>query len=62
MAGQSSKGSTARKKNTSAGRGNSSGSRSRTQANTRTRRQDPPMDLAIRNEILLIVLAAIAII
>ena len=62
MAGQSTKGSSARKKNTSAGRGNSGGSRSRTQANTRTRRQDPPMDLAIRNEILLILLAAVAII
>ena len=61
MAGQSTNGSSARKKNTSAGRGNG-GSRSRTQANTRTRRQDPPMDLAIRNEILLIVLAALAII
>lgn len=49
MAGQSTKGSSARKKNTS-------------NTNTRTRRQDPPMDLAIRNEILLIVLAALAII
>lgn len=58
MAGRSTNGASARKKNTGAGRGRSVDNR----ANTRQRRQDPPMDLAIRNEILLFVLAAVALI
>lgn len=58
MAGQGTKGSSARKKNTSTNRSRTADSR----ANTRKRQPDPPMDMAIRNEILLFVLAAVAII
>ncbi len=48
----------AKKKNTGKGRGNAAGART----NGRNARQDPPMDPAVRNEILLIVLAALALI
>lgn len=58
MAGQGTRGSSARKKNTNTGRSRTTDSR----ANTRQRRPDPPMDMAIRNEILLFVLAAVALI
>lgn len=58
MAGQGTRGSSAGKRNTGTGRGKAAGSR----ANTRQRKPDPPMDLAIRNEILLFVLAAVALI
>lgn len=57
MAGQSTKGSSARKRNTGTGR-SAAGSRT----NTRQRQPDPPMDQAIRNEILLFLLAAAAIV
>ncbi|MDE6318331.1 MAG: hypothetical protein K2M22_01180 [Lachnospiraceae bacterium] len=57
MAGQGTKESSARKKNTGTNRAASS---SRT--NIRQRQPDPPMDQAIRNEILLFVLAAVALV
>ena len=57
MAAQSTRGSSTKKKNTSAGRTNKAGSRT----NNRNVRQDAPMDPAVRNEILLIVLAALAL-
>lgn len=57
MAGQSTRGSSARKKNTNASRSRAAGSRT----NARQRKPDP-MDLAIRNEIMLFVLAAIALV
>lgn len=57
MAGQDTKGSSARKKNMGTSRA-ASGSRT----NIRQRQPDPPMDQAIRNEILLFVLAAVALI
>ncbi|MDE6602742.1 MAG: DNA translocase FtsK [Lachnospiraceae bacterium] len=58
MAAQGTRGSSTKKKNTSAGRANTAGSR----AKNRSARQDAPMDPAVRNEILLIVLAALALI
>lgn len=58
MAGQSTRGSSAKKKNTNTSRGRAADSR----ANTRRRQPDPPMDMAIRNEIMLFVLAAVALI
>ena len=58
MAAQSTRGSSANKKNTNRGRKNTGNSRTRSQAG----RQNPPMDPGIRNEILLIVLAALALI
>ena len=58
MAAQSTRGSSANKKNTNRGRKNAGGARTRSQAG----RQNPPMDPGIRNEILLIVLAALALI
>lgn len=58
MAAQSRRGSTANKKNTGRGRGNTGNTRTK----ARNSRQAPPMDPGIRNEILLIVLAALALI
>lgn len=58
MAGQGTRGSSARKKNTNTSRSRAASGR----ANTRQRRSDPPMDMAIRNEIMLFVLAAVALI
>ncbi|MDE5940051.1 MAG: hypothetical protein K2H37_13365, partial [Lachnospiraceae bacterium] len=58
MAAQGTRGSSTKKKNTNAGRTNTAGSR----AKNRSARQDAPMDPAVRNEILLIVLAALALI
>lgn len=58
MAGQGTRGSSAGKKNTKTSRGRATTSR----ANTRQRQPDPPMDMAIRNEIMLFVLAAVALI
>lgn len=58
MAGQSTRGASARKKNTGTGRNGAANSR----GNTRQRQPDPPMDMAIRNEIMLFVLAAVALI
>lgn len=58
MAGQGTRGSSARKKNTNTSRSRTASGR----ANTRQRRSDPPMDMAIRNEIMLFVLAAVALI
>lgn len=58
MAGQGTRGSSARKKNTNTGRSRATGSRT----NARQRKPDPPMDLAIRNEIMLFVLAAVALV
>lgn len=58
MAAQGTRGSSTKKKNTGTGRTNTSGSRTK----NRSARQDAPMDPAVRNEILLIVLAAFALI
>ncbi len=58
MAAQGTRGSSTKRKNTGAGRANTTGSR----AKSRSARQDAPMDPAVRNEILLIVLAAFALI
>ncbi len=58
MAAQSRRGSTANKKNTERGRGNTGNTRTK----ARNSRQAPPMDPGIRNEIILIVLAALALI
>ncbi len=58
MAAQSTRGSSANKKNTNRGRGNAKSTRMKSQNS----RQNPPMDPGIRNEILLIVLAAFALI
>lgn len=58
MAAQSTRGSSAKKKNTGKSRGNAASTRT----TVRNTRQDPPMDPAVRNEILLIVLAAFALI
>lgn len=58
MAAQGTRGSSAKKKNTNRGRKNAGNTRTRSQAG----RQNPPMDPGIRNEILLIVLAALALI
>ena len=58
MAAQGTRGSSTKKKNTGAGRANTAGSRTK----NRSVRQDAPMDPAVRNEILLIVLAALALI
>lgn len=58
MAAQGTRGSSAKKQNT----GRSRGSAANTRAKSRNIRQDPPMDPAVRNEILLIVLAALALI
>lgn len=58
MAAQGTRGSSAKKQNT----GRSRGSAANTRAKSRNTRQDPPMDPAVRNEILLIVLAALALI
>ncbi len=58
MAAQGTRGSSAKKKNTGKGRGNTAGTR----MSTRNTRPDPPMDPAVRNEILLIVMAAFALI
>lgn len=58
MAGQSTRGSSARKKNTNTSRSRAAAGR----AGTRQRQPDPPMDMAIRNEIMLFVLAAVALI
>ncbi len=57
MAGQDTRGSSARKKNTGTSRAAASG-----RTNIKQRQPDPPMDQAIRNEILLFVLAAVALI
>ena len=57
MAAQGTRGSSAKKQNTGRGR-----SASNTRAKSRNVRQDTPMDPAVRNEILLIVLAAFALI
>lgn len=57
MAAQGTRGSSAKKQNT--GRSRSAAS---TRAKSRNVRQDAPMDPAVRNEILLIVLAALALI
>ncbi len=58
MAAQGTRGSSANKKNTNRGRGNAKSTRAKSQNS----RQNPPMDPGIRNEILLIVLAAFALI
>ena len=58
MAAQGTRGSSANKKNTNRGRKNAGNTRTRSQSG----RQNPPMDPGIRNEILLIVLAALALI
>ena len=58
MAAQSKRGSSTNKKNTNRGRGSAAGTR----AKSGISRQNPPMDPGIRNEILLIVLAAFALI
>ena len=58
MAAQGTRGSSAKKQNT--GRSRTSASNAR--AKSRNTRQDAPMDPAVRNEILLIVLAALALI
>lgn len=58
MAAQGTRGSSARKQNTGKGRNNAANTR----AKTRNARQDAPLDPAVRNEILLIVLAALALI
>lgn len=58
MAAQSKRGASANKKNTNRGRKSTGSTRTRSQAG----RQSPPMDPGIRNEILLIVLAALALI
>lgn len=58
MAAQGTRGSSANKKNTNRGRGNAKNTRAKSQNS----RQNPPMDPGIRNEILLIVLAAFALI
>lgn len=58
MAAQGTRGSSAKKQNT----GRSRAGASNTRAKSRNVRQDAPMDPAVRNEILLIVLAALALI
>lgn len=58
MAAQSARGSSANKKNTNRGRKSTGNTRTKSQ----TGRQNQPMDPGIRNEILLIVLAALALI
>ncbi len=58
MAAQGTRGSSAKKQNTGRSRANTASSR----AKSRNTRQDMPMDPAVRNEILLIVLAALALI
>lgn len=58
MAAQSARGASANKKNTNRGRKSAGGARTKSQ----TGRQSQPMDPGIRNEILLIVLAALALI
>ncbi len=58
MAAQGTRGSSAKKKNTDRSRAGAASSR----AKSRSARQDAPMDPAVRNEILLIVLAALALI
>lgn len=58
MATQGTRGSSAKKQNT----GRSRGSAASTRAKSRSTRQDPPLDPAVRNEILLIVMAALALI
>lgn len=58
MAAQGTRGSSAKKQNTGRSRANAASSR----AKSRSARQDAPMDPAVRNEILLIVLAALALI
>lgn len=58
MAAQSKRGASANKKNMNRGRKSTGSTRTRSQAG----RQSPPMDPGIRNEILLIVLAALALI
>ncbi len=58
MAAQGTRGSSAKKQNT----GRSKARTANTRAKSRSARQDTPMDPAVRNEILLIVLAALALI